>query len=87
MNLLKLVFGVLAYDAFQKDAPARQQLCDAKSALRTLATRHQFAAKGDAHSGTRPTVEATPFLRFNFPSTHHPLFASQQSHCPQSADR
>ncbi len=87
MNLFKLVFSVLTCYAFQKDAPARQQFCDAKSSLRTLATRHQFAAKGDTHPGTRPTVEATPFLRFNFPSTPHPLFASQQSHCPQSADR
>jgi hypothetical protein len=76
---------MFARHAVEPDAPARQQFRDVKRTLGALATRHQFAAKGDAHARPRPAVEATPaLLTFRFPP--RTLAPPQQRHRARSAD-
>ena len=53
---LELRLGVLARDAVERDAPARQEARDVEGALGAAAARHQLGAEGRLHAGPRPAV-------------------------------
>jgi hypothetical protein len=77
---------MLACEAFKGDATARQDFGDAKDSLGRIATRHQFGAKDDTHSGTRPDIadgrRSTATLR----CARLSFFQYQSSGCSEAAE-